>query len=310
MVAAARRMSAPDRPDGDLEHVDQQCRQRSVERRGDAHERRLEPLVAECGLPARHRIGGEPDRPDEHGHEHDEADGGEERARQRAAGLRRLLGQVRDRLEPRVREHRQREREREIGPLLAAGELEAVAERLRREHEREPDQHENGLDGEVEHRDDHPAHVQLRPTDDPHGRDRTDDRAPDGHVPGSLAQRRRAEGRAEIVRHEERRERHHDEEVEEQHPAGGEPEHVRERAPHEGCGSTGFGNRRGSLGVGQRDEDEDRARQEEDERRESERRRRDDPERDVERRRDLPVRDGEERRSVEDAFEPSQLAGH
>ncbi len=120
----------------------------------------------------------------------------------------------------------------------------------------------------------------------------------------------RTEGRAEIVRHEERGERHHDEEVEEQHPAGGEPEHVRERAPDEGGGSTGFGNRRGSLGIGQRDEDEDRARQEEDERREPERGRRDDPERDVQRRRDLPVRDGEERGSVEYAFEPSQLAGH
>ena len=152
--------------------------------------------------------------------------------------------------------------------------------------------------------------MQPGAADETHRRDGGDDRAPDGHVPRRLAQRRRTEGRAEIVRHEERRERHHDQEVEEQHPTGREPEDVRERAPDEGCGPTRFGNRRRSLGVRQRHEDEDRARQEEDERRESERRRRDDPERDVERRRDLPVRDREEGRSVEDAFEPSQLAGH
>ena len=73
------------------------------------------------------RVRGEPDRADQHGDEHDEPDRGEERARQRAPGLGRLLGEVRDRLEPGVREHREREREREVAPLLAAREAEPLA---------------------------------------------------------------------------------------------------------------------------------------------------------------------------------------
>ena len=67
---------------------------------------------------------------------------------------------------------------------------------------------------------------------------------------------------------------------------------------------------RRTLRVGERDEDEDPARDEQNERREAERRRSHDPECDVQRRRDLPICDCEERRRVENALEATELAGH
>ena len=108
------------------------------------------------------RVRGEPDRPDEHGDEHDEPDRGEERARKRASGLGRLLSEVRDGLEARVREHREREREGEVAPVLAASEAEPFRERLRREQQGEPEEHENALHEEVEQRDREPAEVETR----------------------------------------------------------------------------------------------------------------------------------------------------
>ena len=145
---------------------------------------------------------------------------------------------------------------------------------------------------------------------DPHAGDPGDERTADERVPRRLAQRLLADRACEVVRNEERRERHDDEEVEEQHPAGDEPGEVVERAPHEGRRAAGLGNRGRALRVRERHEDEHGAREEQDERREPERRRGDDAERDVERRRDLAVRDGEERRRVEDALEPAELARH
>ena len=119
-----------------------------------------------------------------------------------------------------------------------------------------------------------------------------------------------ADRAGEVVRHEERRERHDDEEVEEEHPARHESGEVVERATHEGRRASGLRQCGRPLRVRERDENEHRAGDEENERREAERGRCDDPECDVERRRDLPVCDREERRSVEDAFEASELASH
>ena len=114
----------------------------------------------------------------------------------------------------------------------------------------------------------------------------------------------------EVVRHEDGGQRHHDQEVEEQHPAGHEPGEVVEGPPHEGRGAAGLGQRGGSLRVGQRDEQEDRSRQEQDKRREAERRAGDDAERDVQRRGDLAVAIANSDGSVDDPLEAAELPGH
>ena len=98
------------------------------ESRGDADERRLEPLLPERGAPTR---GGQSDdrhRPHERGHDDDEPDRAEERPRQRAARLTRLLREVRDRLQAGEGQHGERQREREIAPAEARVEREAVHE--------------------------------------------------------------------------------------------------------------------------------------------------------------------------------------
>ena len=140
--------------------------------------------------------------------------------------------------------------------------------------------------------------------------DGDDDEAADDRVPRRLTERGSSEGAGEVVRHEHGGQRHHDQEVEEQHPPGHEPGEVVESPPHEGGGAAGLRQRRGSLGIGQRDEQEDRSRQEQDERREAEGCAGDDAERDVQRRRDLAVRDREQRRGVDDALEAAELPGH
>ena len=112
------------------------------------------------------------------------------------------------------------------------------------------------------------------------------------------------------MRREHRGERHHDEEVEEERPAGDEPGEIVERPADERRCAAGLRQRGRALGVRERDDQEQRACQQEDERGEAERLRGDDSERDVERRRDLPVRDGEQRRRVEDSLEPAELARH
>ena len=258
-------------PDRDLERVDDEVGKRSVERRRDPEERQLEPLLAERRLPVLDRIGGEADRADEHRHDDDEPDGREERARQRAPRLGRLLGEVRNRLEPGVGEHRERQREREVAPVLAAREAEPVDERGRREQEREPEHDEQRLHDEVEERDGERPEVESRAPEDPDPGDHHDDRAADDRVPGRLAQGRLAERPGEVVRHEERRERHDDEEVEEEHPSGHESGEVVERASDERRRAARLGQRRRPLRVRERDEDEHGARDEENERRQPER---------------------------------------
>jgi hypothetical protein len=79
------------------------------------------------------------------------------------------------------------------------------------------------------------------------------------------------------VRQEQRRERDHDQVVEKQCPAGDEAGEVVVRAAREGLGASGLRDGGGSLGVRERDEEEDEARDGEHDRREPERRSRDDP---------------------------------
>ena len=175
---------------------------------------------------------------------------------------------------------------------------------------RDPEHHEDALHEQVEQRDGERAEVETRPPSDPHPCDHGDECAADDGIPRRLAKRRLADRAGEVVGHEERRERHDDEEVEEEHPARHESGEVVERTAHEGRRASGLRQGGGALRVRERDEDEHRTGDEENEWREAERGRRDDPERDVQRRGDLPVRHREERRSVEDALEASELPGH
>ena len=297
-------------PHRDLERIHEESGERPVERRRDADERCLQPFLSERGLAVRHGVCGETDRTDEHGHHDDEPDRGEERSRQRATRLGRLLGEVRNGLETRVREHREWQREREVAPVLAAREAEPLAERLRREQERDPEHHEEALHEQVEQRDGERAEVETRTPCDPHACDHGDERTADDGIPRRLAQRRLADRAGEVVGHEERRECHDDEEVEEENPARHETGEIVERTAHEGRRSSGLRQGGGALRVRERDEDEHRSGNQENERREAERHRGHDPECDVQRRGDLPVRHCEQRRSVEDALEPPELPGH
>ena len=81
-------------------------------------------------------------------------------------------------------------------------------------------------------------------------------------------------------------------------------------AADERGGAARLGERRGRLGVRERDEQEEHADAEQHERREPDGVERDDPEREVDRRGDLAVGDREERARVELAAEAGQLAGH
>jgi hypothetical protein len=112
------------------------------------------------------------------------------------------------------------------------------------------------------------------------------------------------------VRDEQRRERDHDQVVEEERPSRDEAGEVVEGDPDERGGAAGLADRGRPLGVRQGDEQEQRADDEQDDRREAERVQGDDPEREVDRGRDLAVCDREERGGVEDALQPWQLARH
>ena len=107
------------------------------------------------------------------GREHDdEPDRGEEAARQRPARLARLLGEVGDRLEARVGEHRERQREGEVVPGRRHAEDGPLRERVRREEQCEPEDHEQELRREVEPGDDESRRVELRAASEPDAGDR------------------------------------------------------------------------------------------------------------------------------------------
>ena len=87
-----------------------------VECVGDPDERCPQPLVAECRRAVHGGIGREADDRDQRRDHDDHAQPGEEPSRHCLAGLTRLRGVVRNGLEPRVGEHAQRQRERELAP--------------------------------------------------------------------------------------------------------------------------------------------------------------------------------------------------
>jgi hypothetical protein len=181
---------------------------------------------------------------------------------------------------------------------------------VRREQEGEAERDEAGLRDQVENRDHDPVAVESR---SPHEAERGDDQDradADDDVPRLVPERVDLERRGEVVRHEQRRERDHDQVVEKERPAGQEPSEVVERPADEGRGAAGLRNRGRALRVRERHDEEEPAHEREHDRRQAERVEGDDPERDVDRRRDLAVGDGEERGRVEDPLESGDLARH
>ena len=280
------------------------------ERLDDADERRAEPLCAEGGLASDDRVSRDPDDPDHGRDEHRRPQAAEQAARHRLPGLARLLGQVRERLEARVREHGQRQRVREVVPARGGAGMHALPEVVEREEQAESEADQDHLRDERDGSDDHRDSVEPRAADQPQHRDRQDDEHRADDVPRVVSQPLPADRVAEVVRREERREGDHDRVVEEQHPARQEPDRIVERAAGEHRRAARLGDRRRPLGVRERDEHEQRPDAEQHPGRQAEREERNDPEREVDRRAHLAVGDRGERPSGQAADESWQAARH
>ena len=294
-------------PDEHLQRIADVARHVRADLSRDADERRAQPVAAEqrsvIGRECRDRHHG--DRDVEHD---DEPDRAEQRSRQVAARPARLLREIRDGLESRVREHRQRDREKERMPRRRGPERRSGLQCVCREEQREAEAHDQQLCAQVDERDQERPAVQPRAVDQADHCDPRDHEAADDDVPRPVHSRKERPGY--VVRDEQRRERDHDQVVEEEDPAGDETPEVVEGDPDEGCRASGLADRRGPLGVRERDDEEQEPGREQDRGREAEGVQRDDPEREVDRRRDLAVGDREERRSAEDALQARQLACH
>ena len=165
--------------------------QRAAQRVHDSHQRRVQPLGAEGRRAAGGRKRGERHEGDRHVDHDDEADPGEEAARQVPPRLAGLLGEIGDGLEARVGEHRERQREDDLVPARVRPDRDAVGQRFAGEEEREAEHDEHQLRREVEHRDEDPVAVERGAPHQPHRRDAHDHRDPDDDVPGVVLERLR-----------------------------------------------------------------------------------------------------------------------
>ena len=155
-----------------------------------------------------------------------------------------------------------------------------------------------------------PAGVEGGAAHEPDARDERNHTDGDHGIPRRVAQDVHAQRDPEIVRQEQRRDRNHDQVVEEERPAGEKAEQVVESPANECRGAAGLRDRGRPLRVGERDDQEDDPRHQQHERGEPERVAGNDAEREVDRGGDLAVGDGEERRCVEHALEAAQLPRH
>ena len=236
----------------------------------------------------------------------DREDGGRDpgdRARDVTRRVARLLGEGRDGLDARVRDHRNRDREQEMPPRRSDSPVQVRREDdVRMEDEREADHHEQQLRGEV---DDGEEDVQARGLADPddvqHHEQRDDAHSADD-VPRVLAQR--APEDREVVRHEERRDGDRDDVVQHLRPRCPEGHELVERVAREARGAACLRVAHRSFRVRRSGGGEDETADDEDERCQPERDSGDEAERVVDRRAHVSVRRREERRRPEHAFEP------
>ena len=253
------------------------------------------------------RVGGQADRRDRERDDDHRADAGEEAPRQGFPRLARLRRQVGDRLEPGEGEHREREREDESVPGRRGAEVDALPEALAREQKREAEPDQEDVREEGEDRDEDRGRVHPSPAHEPDPGDAEDRHDAEDDVPRGVRDRVPADRRAQVMRHEEARERDDDQVVEEERPAGDEPGRVVEGAPHERGRAAGLRDGGRSLRVGDRDEQEERPDEEEHPGSGAERVQRDDAEGEVDRRADLAVGDRGERVGPEDARQTELL---
>ena len=210
-----------------------------------------------------------------------------DRPRHVPARVDRLLGHVRDGLDPGIGEHRQRQREDQVRVRRRRAEIDLVDEQRRVQDQHRADGDDQHLRGEVEHREDE---VEVRrfpePPDVQPGQGRDHDQAAD-HVARRVRQRRPE--RAQVVGHEERRDRDREDVVEAQRPAGDERHELVERVPREARGTARLGEHRSALGIRLGGEREQPARKHEHDRRQPERVGGDQAERVVDRRAHVAV---------------------
>ncbi len=221
--------------------------------------------------------------------EHDEPDP----ARDRLRGVARLLGHVRDRLDPGVGDHPDRDAEQEVPPGRRRPELDLVDEQLGVEHEHDPDQHQQDLREEVRDREHEVQPRRLLGALDVERRQQADQDDRADHVRGTLTQWLPED--REVVRHEEGRDRNRDDVGEHLAPSRDEAEQLVECVTREARGATGLRVHHRRLGVGGGGEDEDDAGDHERDRGQPERIERHDAERVVDRRADVPVGGREQR---------------
>jgi hypothetical protein len=210
---------------------------------------------------------------------------------------------VRDRLDARVGDHADRDREDEVLPRRGDAEHDVRRQlrRVRAEHEHGPDDHQQHLRKKVhDGQRDVQARRLLGPDDVDHGQDRDDDGAGDDVARGVAE--RVPEDAAEVVRDEERADRDGHHVVEHLAPGGEEGPELVERAAGEARGAARLRIHRRRLGVGGRGAQEEDAGDHEDDRRQAQRVARDQAERVIDRRTHVPVGGREEGVDPQDPF--------
>src|SRR5205814_1714440 len=198
----------------------------------------------------------------------------------------------------------ERQRERDLVPRWLRADVQAAGERAGRKEEREAENHEQQLGNEVDDGNREAERVEPRRPEQAHERDRPDQDATDDHIPRALRDRVPAECESQVVREEERRERDHDQVVEEERPAGDEPSQVVEGDADEGRGAAGFPDRGRPLRIRQGHDQEEHADNAEDHGRETERVQSDDAEREEEHAEDVAGRASADRDGLGEEREP------
>jgi hypothetical protein len=196
VVTATSRITGAGEADVDAQRVRGHVRQRVAERVDDSHQGRTQPDRAQLGRPAGRRERAERDERDSDVDQHDEPDPGEEAPREVAPGLARLLGEIRDRLEAGVRQHRQRQRKQDLVPARVRPDGDVVGKRVAGEQEREAEHDEQQLRQQVEDGDDDPVAVEGRAAYQAHGGDPEHDGDADHDVPRVVLERLHVQRRA------------------------------------------------------------------------------------------------------------------
>ena len=213
-----------------------------------------------------------------------------------------FLRQIGHRLDPRVRDHRDRNGEEELAPRGCHTPVEVcVEDDAVIENQREADTHQQELRGEVEHGERDVQAGCFPDPDDVQEHEENDHERASDDVPRVLAQG--APEDREVVRDEERRDGDRDDVVEHLRPGRAERNELVECVAGEARGAAGLGIANGALRIRRGSSGEDEPADEKDERRQSERDSGDQPERVVDRGADVAVSSREERRSPEHAFE-------